>query len=335
MLCSLADLHRTFDTCTLCGLLMGALLRRWGPERELTADNYVEWANDAPGINSNPHIYLYSYLFAEDQALDSTTLLPNINQNDILTKRGFRLGIALRGQSDQNRPYLDHAGDIQLLSTSSSLPSTRLTFHGRIVDPVRANTQLAREWLDECEHGHGDLCEKAARVDDVAYTSKAPCNLRMIDVNSMSLVLLSQEVKYIVLSYCWAQSTRFFTTNKTNVEDLQMRNSLWGVWDLLPATIQDAIDFVRGNWPRVPMGRCLMHSPRRREEQRGANFADGSGVRQRTIDNHISSISRRRLVPIQGLAWISSDPSAISKDSSHTRPRALYHNTRCRASNGN
>lgn len=224
---------------------MGALLRRWGLEGESTADNYVEWANDAPGINRNPQIYLYSYLFAEDQALGSRKLPPNNNQNEILTKRGFRLGIALRGQSDTNRPYLDHAGDIQLLSTSSSLPSTRLTFHGRIVDPVRANIQLAREWLDECEHGHRDLCEKAARVDDVAYTSKAPRNLRVIDVNSMSLVLLSQEAKYIALSYCWAQSTRFFTTKKTSVEDLQMRNSLSGVWDLLPETIQDAIGFVR------------------------------------------------------------------------------------------
>lgn len=41
----------------------------------------------------------------------------------------------------------------------------------------------------------------------MAYVSKAPRNLRVIDVNSMSLVLLPNETKYIVLSYRWAQPT--------------------------------------------------------------------------------------------------------------------------------
>lgn len=245
MLCSLTDLRKTSDTCVLCGLVMGALLRRWGLEICSTADKYLEWANDAPGLDGNPQIFLYSYLYAEDQSLGSKASGPNIDLNEGLIRRCFRLGIALRGKSNQNRPYLDHAGDIQLLSISPPLRGSRLTFHGRIVDPVRANIQLAREWLDECEHGHGDLCGKTAHLDDMDYTSKAPRKLRVIDVNSMSLVLLPREAKYIALSYCWAQSTRSYTTTTLNIADLQMRSSLSGVWDLLPGTIQDAIDFVR------------------------------------------------------------------------------------------
>jgi hypothetical protein len=186
---------------------MGAMLRRWGLERWKTEDSFVESANGFPELDGNPQIYLYSYLFAEDRPLQTKGSPPDIDPKEGSIRRCFRLGIALRGESYINRPYLDNAGNLQLLSTISKLHNPRLTFHGRIVDPVRVHVQLAREWLDECRHSHGEICETAAEEGSVAYISKAPRNLRVIDVNSMSLVLLPNEAKYIVLSYRWAQPT--------------------------------------------------------------------------------------------------------------------------------
>ncbi|KAL2833010.1 heterokaryon incompatibility protein-domain-containing protein [Aspergillus cavernicola] len=247
MLCSLADLHATSGTCALCGLVMEALLRRWGPGQWSTADEYVEWAKNAPGLDASLQIYLFSFLFAEDRYGGAKTppSPPNHYQNKALTRPAFRLGVALRGPSDENIPYLDHAGDIQLLSTNSLIYGSRASFLGRIINPDRANIQLAREWIDECEQGHGDLCETAGRGDDVAYTRTAPRNLRVINVNSMCLVLLPAEAKYVALSYCWAQSTRHFTTTTSNVAGLQACGGISGVWDELPGTIQDAIGCVR------------------------------------------------------------------------------------------
>lgn len=240
MLCSLTDLHATSGTCALCKLVMEAFLRRWGPDQWSTADEYIEWAESAPGLDAKPQIYLFSYLFADDR-YEGAKMLPKA----ALNRPALRLGIALRGPSGENRPYLDHAGDIQLLSTNSLIHGPRAIFHGRIVDPDRTNVQLAREWIDECEQGHGDLCETAGGRDDLAYARLAPRNLRVIDVNSMCLVFLPAEARYAALSYCWAQSTRHFTTTMSNVARLQACGGISSVWDELPGTIQDAIEFVR------------------------------------------------------------------------------------------
>lgn len=206
LLCSLANLHAKSGAYALCALVMEALLRRWGPDNMFTASDYVEWAKTAPGLEADPQIYLYSYRFAEDGYGGAKTSPPN-NSRSETARPVFRLGIALRrmaGKNVPNVPFLDHTGDIQVRSTSSLIREPGTTFHGRILDPYRANIQLAREWIDECKQGHGDLCERASRGDDVVPVGLAPRNLRVINVNSMCLVWLPAEAKYVALSYCWA-----------------------------------------------------------------------------------------------------------------------------------
>lgn len=244
VLCSLADLHATSGTCGLCEMIMEALLRRWGSDPLSTADEFLEWAKKVPDLDAGPQIILYSYLFAEDRYGGAETSPPSNYQNEALIWHAFRLGVALRGPSDENRPYLDHAGDIQLLSTNPLTRGSTAAFQGRIINPDCANIQLAREWLDECEQSHGDLCEMASGGGDVAYARMAPQNLRVIDVHAMCLVLLPTKAKYVALSYCWAQSTRHFTMTTSNMASLQVPGGISSVWDELPGTIQDAIGCV-------------------------------------------------------------------------------------------
>jgi hypothetical protein len=240
-LCSLTELHTTSDTCAFCGLVIAALCKRWVPENWTSPDDYIDWTDTLDDVSG---IYLYSYLHAEDPPRDAVISTPK-DAYDSRTRRSFRLAIALRERSEHNRPYLDHAADIQLLSTSSCHIGSGPTFHGRVVNSARANLHLASEWLDECENGHQDLCEIAAGGGNVAHAKTAPHNLRVIDVNSMSLVLLPQRSKYVALSYCWGQSNRHFITTNSNFAELQARGSLQRRFPLLPRTIQDAINCVR------------------------------------------------------------------------------------------
>ena len=240
-LCSLMELHTTSDTCAFCGLIIAALCKRWEPENWTSPEDYIDWAHSLDDVSS---VYLYSYLYAEDPPRDAV-ILPPKDANDSRTRRSFRLGIALRELSEHNRPYLDHAADIQLLSNSSCHIGLGSSFYGRVVNSARANLQLASKWLNECENSHQGLCETAARGDGVAHTRMPPHNLLVIDVNAMSLVLLPQRSKYVALSYCWGQSNRHFITTNSNVAELQAKGSLQRIFPLLPRTIQDAINCVR------------------------------------------------------------------------------------------
>ncbi|KUJ13989.1 uncharacterized protein LY89DRAFT_736992 [Mollisia scopiformis] len=213
-------------------------------EHDLGAGQISTVSEENNTLDDVSGIYLYSYLYAEDPPKDAIISTPK-DANDSRTRRGFRLGIALREQSEHNRPYLDNAANIQLLSTSSCHIGSGPTFHGRVVNSARANLHLASEWLHECENGHQGLCETAARGDNVAHARTAPHNLRVIDVNSMSLVLLPQRSKYVALSYCWGQSNRHFITTNSNFVELQAKGSLQRTFPLLPRTIQDAINCVR------------------------------------------------------------------------------------------
>ncbi|KAL8808869.1 MAG: hypothetical protein Q9200_003933 [Gallowayella weberi] len=240
-LCSLMELYTTSSTCAFCGLVIAALCNFWEPQNWTSPNDFIEWAHALDDVSG---IYLYSYLYAEDPPRDALTPIPK-DANDSGTRRSFRLGIALRERAERNRPYLDHAADIQLLSTSSCHIGLGSSFYGRVINPARANLHLASEWLDECENGRQGLCETTARDGNVAYTRIAPYNLRVIDVNSMSLVLLPQRSKYIALSYCWGQSNRHFITTNSNVAELHAKGSLQRTFPLLPRTIQDAINCVR------------------------------------------------------------------------------------------
>lgn len=279
VLCSLAGLHATSGACALCGLIMQALCMRWGPEMWMTADEYIEWANNELGLEANSPIYLYSYLFAEPRyGGGSETSPPSSHQAEKTIRSAFRLGIALRGPSENNRPYLDHAGDIQLLSTNPFLDESWETFRGRIVDSVRANIQLAREWIDECEQRHGDLCETARRGGDVAYPRLVPRNLRVIDVDSMCLVLLPGGGKVHCAKLLLGSIDPAFYHGHVKPGGA---SSPWRHPNRMgkaPRRNSGCNRLCPRNWPAVPMGRCAVHSPGRRQGQRGADFPDGSGI---------------------------------------------------------
>lgn len=228
---------------------MGALCRRWEPEQWRTPKAYFRTL--ARRVK-RPAIYLYSYLYMEDDTREIHSLQEDNDFDDSEVPKSYRLGISVRAPSTQTTPYLDHAGIIQLLSTSCELFGVQSRFYGRIINTDRADIPLAKQWLAECTNEHGLYCESSSWNIANAYTRSRPEGIRVIDVKRMCLMPMPSESEYITLSYRWAASKRCFTTTKSNIDTLCTDTSLSHYFDLLPATIQDAIDCVRELDQRYP-----------------------------------------------------------------------------------
>lgn len=199
-------------------------------------DNLLDWIDT---VKEATGIYLYSFRYAAD----SLSSASGENHSKV---ESFRLGIALRKGSKDHIPYLDLTAQLQLIPASLSDGSLRPDFYGRALSPIRADIQLARAWLNECERHHGSLCETGLKDgSETAYVRTAPRDLRVIDVNSMNLVSLPENAKYVALSYCWGQSKTPFKTTTSNLANLQESGALRTLFSSIPRVIQDAMDLVR------------------------------------------------------------------------------------------
>lgn len=240
---SLSEIYNTADSCDFCRVVLGALCKRWNPERWPSLDEY--W-NYITSYVKDPAIYLYSYLYAEDDHFKDSNSPSGDDREGSTVRRCYRLGVGLRAPTDRSIPFIDHAGVIQLVATSCGLIGTHPNFCGRIINPSRADLALAKLWLQECNHVHGRLCESPSWDDgsDILIRPSVS-DLRVIDVERMCLVSIPEGSRYVTLSYRWAVSTPYLTTTTSNIADLQIDNSLTRQFQSLPPTIRDTIDCVR------------------------------------------------------------------------------------------
>lgn len=241
---SLADVYSASQSCTFCNLVLAALCRNQSLWKWTSPHNYIERIIEN-GLLKDPAIYLYSYLYAEDSP-DGIGIALNSERDDPQnsSRRGLQLGIGLRRltSNTQSRPFLDRAAVINLVSSSCKDIGIGHSFYGRIVNPFRANMDLAKSWLEECVNSHGNLCEDLGRKND--YERIAPQDLRVIDVQNMCLVKLPPGSRYVALSYCWGSSNQHFTTKQSEIAELEMMKSLERIFSSLSGTIQDAIHCV-------------------------------------------------------------------------------------------
>ncbi|KAG2125741.1 heterokaryon incompatibility protein-domain-containing protein [Suillus clintonianus] len=111
--------------------------------------------------------------------------------------------------------------------------------HGRRVNDT-VDVSLVKKWIELCEEGHGDICEK---VWWVAGDRRLPEFMRVVDVVSMAVVPAPPACRYAALSYLWGGIGAEYWTTKDNIGE---RSTPGGLNTAnFPDTIADTIQLVR------------------------------------------------------------------------------------------
>jgi len=232
----LSEIYQRSSNCSFCRLVINAICKRWLRYEWVTPEELLE---ECVENGRNVEYHIYSYLFASDDSEDTASMgtLPT-GQTPSSSHKAYRIGI---GAIEDPRPYIGHAGDIQLLATSAAQIKESL-FHGRALNPERVDITLARKWLRICEIEHGDFCEVPAFDPGETSADPFPEQLFVVDVREMCLRELPQEARYIALSYCWPQnSTDTFMTTASSVSELLIPGALNSILKNLPPVVCDTI----------------------------------------------------------------------------------------------
>lgn len=105
-------------------------------------------------------------------------------------------------------------------------------------DGQRVNTAQLKQWLNNCDHNHGSVCN-SYRGSGPRYAVDLP--IILIDVVDDCLVEATSATKYLTLSYVWGAAE----IPKTLRLNYAARFQKGGLGDLFPPTIGDAIALVQ------------------------------------------------------------------------------------------
>lgn len=233
----LKEVHGRSNHCSFCRLAVKALCKRWLPSEWVSPERFVEQSCEQ---GTEMECFIYSYSYADNGEFDPTSAQ---FMESSVSEKVNRIGIGVRAPTATTIPYLDHAGDIQLLATSAAKVGKSSLFYGRVIDPMRVKISLIQQWLSLCENQHGRLCETPAFEPEDASPTVPPKDLLVVDVQGMCLCLLPEGRRYIALSYCWPNKVTFVTT-QTIFAELFDTGSLKGKMASLCQAIQDAIHCV-------------------------------------------------------------------------------------------
>ncbi len=156
-------------------------------------------------------------------------------------------------------PYLGPAGSFSIDGVNKKVSGTRICFVNESTPPNALSrfrsflTDLApqldlervRRWISVCVHDHGNHCNP---IWSQSTLSRSPIPglevLRLVDVVDGCLVEVRGPCKYLTLSYVWGGVPNFRLTT-SNKSSLMQSGVLQSIWDMLPRTIQDAIDLTK------------------------------------------------------------------------------------------
>jgi hypothetical protein len=100
------------------------------------------------------------------------------------------------------------------------------------------NPHQIQFWIRDCEENHGGRC------NDADHQSATPVTeLRLIDVVDLCIVTAPAQARYFSLSYVWGGVQQMQLTIE-NCQELSVPGALQQYWSTIPATIQDAVQFV-------------------------------------------------------------------------------------------
>jgi Heterokaryon incompatibility protein (HET) len=149
----------------------------------------------------------------------------------------------LDGGPDQR--YLAH---IRLLANDAHILRLDPMYQGRLIGN-HASPQTLWNWIQGCLIGH-KTCYLARKQTAYIMSPKA---MRFVDVENMCITKPTFTPIYIALSYVWG-GTELLQLKTSNLEQLQKEGCLTGLWDKVPAVIQDAIELVSSLNDRLPPG---------------------------------------------------------------------------------
>ncbi|KAF8850430.1 HET-domain-containing protein, partial [Acephala macrosclerotiorum] len=106
------------------------------------------------------------------------------------------------------------------------------------VDQDNANVELIRRWLTQCHRVHGIFCEESGGA------ARTLPHIRVIDVQSGSIIEAPHPCRYIALSYVWGNSNSAQLKRKALRFD-DRGSPFARLPQKLPQTIEDAIHVTR------------------------------------------------------------------------------------------
>ncbi|KAI1179591.1 heterokaryon incompatibility protein-domain-containing protein [Nemania sp. FL0916] len=126
-----------------------------------------------------------------------------------------------------------------LPSYSKALVESQVKCFERLTSSSQIDFEMVASWLKKCDDAH-----------DKCAPNEGPLNMdlsffRCIDVEDMCITPVAITSRYAALSYKWGECIPFLLLT-SNKDDLFARGGLRRKWELIPKTIQDAIDFTRG-----------------------------------------------------------------------------------------
>lgn len=125
-----------------------------------------------------------------------------------------------------------YGGHIQLLADSARFLGISPDFLARVPREAGFDMKQACRWLKLCRKNHASPC---------STPTPPPSDLLAIDLYEMRICLMPHASEFVALSYCWP-ATRYLTLTCANREELFRFGALRKVADMLPRTIQDALD---------------------------------------------------------------------------------------------
>ncbi|GIC92963.1 uncharacterized protein Aud_009442 [Aspergillus udagawae] len=166
-------------------------------------------------------------------------------------KRTYRLRVSTSPQYESSPEILDerflqeraydnedttsHEGDIMLLKEEGD---SEQLLHGRMLRK-NLNIPLIKNWIR--------TCFKECKLEDAFHSQDATARpARVIDTRRLMIRRTPPDCEYVALSYTWGpKSITQLQLTKDNEPRLAKAQGLNEAWDMIPRTIQDAIDLCR------------------------------------------------------------------------------------------
>lgn len=199
--------------CAFCDVVMQTL-DVYLPQQGLQADgSQKSWENKL-------------ILYARDHAVHVYAPLKiRNNQYDRRSKSSlsFRVFYSLRGEPDMNRSLENRPAQIESLEHSAYIVSSKI------------NLDFARKAYRKCLRRHN-----TCRAGGYKALLTNPPYMRLIDVQSLRLVMAPAKCSYVTLSYVWG-NVNSTPLADPDASDIDLREYL----SHFPRTIRDSIDVVR------------------------------------------------------------------------------------------
>ena len=155
------------------------------------------------------------------------------------------LWLRFRGSGDRGAFSLDSLSDCWICFVGKPDTDSLAADRYYLQPKLRSELDIGRisHWLSICTRGHTIDCNAEGPIT-FEHAFPGLRVLRFIDVKRNCLVEMQSICKYTALSYVWGAVPNFRLT-KANKRELSVSGGIEAVWEMLPRTIKDTVEFMR------------------------------------------------------------------------------------------